>query len=171
MELFPRDPSCGRLVAATRHHRAEHLIETRALILRSSAARAPTGIAHVGRAGLSQCASNPTGTAQRHGGMVARRGYDREGTCSRSAFGTHAPEGNSLADGLDRMRREAARYECVDTVPANLDTDTQQDECAQAHHNTGACRTQLAKDSIGVAIAEINAESNEQYANRVREGG
>src|SRR5260370_38528627 len=46
-----------------------------------------------------------------------------------------------------------ARYERVDTVPADLDTDTHQDECSEAHYHAGACCAQLAKNFIGVSKA------------------
>ena len=37
-------------------------------------------------------------------------------------------------------------------------------------NDTGARRTQPAKDAVGVAVTEINAEGDEQDAHRVREG-
>ncbi len=71
---------------------------------------------------------------------------------------------------LRRMGRVAGRNERVDGVPADPDTATQQDECGKAHYNTAACRTQLAKDSISVAVAKIDAERNEKDPNRVGQG-
>src|SRR6202041_3499622 len=71
--------------------------------------------------------------------------------------------------GAGHGGREARRDEPVDAVPTDLDTDTQQNECGQAHHHARTCRTQFAEDSMSVAIAEVHPNGNEQYTNRVRQ--
>jgi hypothetical protein len=57
----------------------------------------------------------------------------------------------------------------MDAVPTDLDADTQQNECSQAHHHARTCRAQFAEDSISVAIAKVHPNGNEQYTDHVRQ--
>jgi hypothetical protein len=66
--------------------------------------------------------------------------------------------------------RETIGDERVDSIPADLDPNTQQEECRQTHHDAGPRRTQLPENSIGVAIAKIDTQSDEQDTDRVRQG-
>ena len=49
---------------------------------------------------------------------------------------------------------ECANQQCVQTVPANLDADAQEDERGQTHHYAGSRGTQFREDPIGVAVTE-----------------
>ena len=68
---------------------------------------------------------------------------------------------------LGNVGGEAARDESADAIPADLDTDTKQDERRQTHDHASARRPQFTEDTFGIAIAQIDAHGDEKDTNRV----
>ena len=67
--------------------------------------------------------------------------------------------------------REHVNQQRLQPIPTNLDSDTQQDERGKAGQHAGSSRTNLLYDAVGVAVAEVDAQSDNQYANCVRKRG